>query len=128
VRGKRLQGYGSSGGDSDDNGRKKRANGVNPNPGCSIYRGVHPIRPLRLLPSYDAHYNGYIPTISRENHTDLFARRETGDLSSEFRSSVTPLSSGHLVNRTSITTRSISLYVTLILVFDKSICQKRPSI
>jgi hypothetical protein len=34
-----MQGYGSSDGDSDSNGRKKRANGVNSDPSFSIYRG-----------------------------------------------------------------------------------------
>jgi hypothetical protein len=42
-------------------------NGVNPDPCESIYRGVHPIRLLWLLPLYDAHYNGSIPINSRED-------------------------------------------------------------
>jgi hypothetical protein len=29
----------------------------------ALFIGGHPIRPLRLLPPYDAHYNGYILTI-----------------------------------------------------------------
>jgi hypothetical protein len=99
---------------SDNNKRKKRANRVNLDLCASIYRGVHPIRPLRLLPLYDAHYNGYILTISREDHARLFAGRASHNLSSEFRSSDTPLSLGHPNDRTSITSRSTSPHVTLI--------------
>jgi hypothetical protein len=39
--GKRSQGYGSYRGDGGSKRRKEKANGVNPDPSCSIYRGVH---------------------------------------------------------------------------------------
>jgi hypothetical protein len=89
TRGKRLQGCGSYDGDSDNDGRKKRANVVNLDPCRSIYSGVHQVRLLRLLPPYDAHHNGSIPIISREDHAGFFANRLSNDLNSEFRSSAT---------------------------------------
>jgi hypothetical protein len=53
---KRLQGCGSYSGDSDNNEKEKRANEVNHDPSRSIYRGVHPICPLRLLPPYATNF------------------------------------------------------------------------
>jgi hypothetical protein len=87
ARGKRSQGCGSYGGNDNSDGRKKRANGVNPDLSHSIYRGVHWICPLRLLPPYDAHYNGSFPIISREDRARFFVNRLSHNLSSEFRSS-----------------------------------------
>jgi hypothetical protein len=86
---------------------------VNPDPCESIYRGSTD-RLLKLLPLYDAHHNGSIPIISREDHAELFTKGVSNNLSSEFRSSETTLSSGHPDDHTSITTRSISPHVTLI--------------
>jgi hypothetical protein len=53
------------------------------------------IRSLKLLLSYGARCNGSMPTISREDHTGLFAKRVSNDLSSEFRSSDITTSPGH---------------------------------
>jgi hypothetical protein len=86
ARGKWLQGCGGYVGNSDSNARKKKANGVNPDPCASIYMGVHWIHLLRLLLSYDTHYNGSILIISREDRVGFFVNRLSHDLSSEFRS------------------------------------------
>jgi hypothetical protein len=93
------------GGDSD--GRKKKASVVNPDPYESIYSRVHWVRPLWLLPPYDAHRNDSIPIISREDHTRIFTKQVSYDLNLEFRSSVT---THHQV--TMMTTRSMSPHVT----------------
>jgi hypothetical protein len=63
AQGKQLQDCGSYGGGGDSDGRKKRMSVVNLDPSHSIYRGVHPIRPLKLLPPYGAHRNGSISII-----------------------------------------------------------------
>jgi hypothetical protein len=86
VRGKRLQGCESYDGDGDSDGRKKRVNVVNSDSCASIYRGLHRVHPLRLLPPYDAHHNDSIMIISREDYTGFFDNRLSSDLNSEFRS------------------------------------------
>jgi hypothetical protein len=80
----RLRQLRHGGGDSD--GRRKKTSVVNHDPRYSIYRGVHRICLLKLVLSYGARRNGSMPTISREDHARLFAKRVSNDLSSEFRS------------------------------------------
>jgi hypothetical protein len=119
--GAKLQRLRCGGGDSD--GRKKRTSVVNPDPWHSIYRGVHWVRPLWLLPPYGARCNGSITVISQGNHAAFFAKRVRNNLSSEFRPSDTTASPGHPDDNISILTRSTSPHITLIWVFDKSFCQ-----
>jgi hypothetical protein len=54
---KQLQDCGSYGGGGVSDRRKKKMSVVKPDLIRSIYRGGHPIRPLKLLPSYGAHRN-----------------------------------------------------------------------
>jgi hypothetical protein len=56
----------NDGSGSDSAGRKTKGNGVNPAPGHPIYRGVHRIYPLRLLPLYNTPQRLY---------PEMFARR-----------------------------------------------------
>jgi hypothetical protein len=66
-------------GDNERGGRIGRMCST-PDPCTSIYSGVHRVRPLRLLPPYDAHRNGSISIISREDHVGFFATRLSNDL------------------------------------------------
>jgi hypothetical protein len=86
---KQSQDCGSYGGDGQSDGRKKKGECGQPDPCASIYSGVHRVRPLGLLSLYDAHRNGSIPIISREDCAKFFVNRLSGDLNSEFRSSAT---------------------------------------
>jgi hypothetical protein len=78
------------------------------------HRGVHRVRPLRLLPSYGACCNSFITITSREDHAGFFAKKVSNDLSSEFRSSDITTSPGHLDGNILILKRSISPHITLI--------------
>jgi hypothetical protein len=85
VRKERKHGYG--GYDvavAKATGGRRRANVVNPDPCASIYSGVHRVRPLRLLPPYDAHRNSSIPITLRKDRTGFFANGLSNDLNSEF--------------------------------------------
>jgi hypothetical protein len=55
AREKRAQGCGGYDGGGDSDGRKKRMSVVNPDLWHTIYKGVHRVRQLWLLPPYDAY-------------------------------------------------------------------------
>jgi hypothetical protein len=75
-------------------GGRRRANGVNPDLSCSIYRGTTRSACCGSF-CHTTRYNGSIPIISREDRARFIINRLSHDLNSEFRSSAAHKSSGH---------------------------------